>query len=183
MPELNEQTPAASTAGLLQQTEVEFCRLRSEREAIEIQIDEPGSKDSFRSERLRAELRSLGERMANTQIEMLEHRITLLLAHLPNDKDAIAPMQHAFDQAHAAYLEAAREREKAGAALHQAQTKVSCAESNISFYERMIQELKQKLASKGSPERSAGEIASELNDIEKRLGRLRTISSQLSEGS
>jgi len=178
---LGEQTAAA-----LQQTEIEFCRLRARREAIEMSLDEKtSSKDSFQVDHLRSELRSVSEQMASTHIELFQHRIALLKLQLPEDKDAIAPAQRAFDQADQRYLEAARERETAAIALHVAQTKVGTSESNIDFYERSIKGLKQTLEhlSKGSPERSAGEIASELSSLEKRLGQLKAISSELSPDS
>lgn len=175
MEQLREQ-PAALIVQLLRGTKTEFCKLRAHREVVEMKLDGIDPKDPFERTRLRAELRSLGEQMANVQIEQLEHRMALLREQLPEDKKAIAPAQSDFDRAHQRYIEAGRDQETAAAALHIAQTKVSCAESNLSFYERTIEELKQKLASKGSPERSAGEIASELSSLEKRLGQLKMIS-------
>lgn len=174
MIELSEQAPAAPTAHLLHATEIEFCRLRAQREAIEIRLDETGLKDSSQRSHLQAEFRSLDEQMAHVQIEQLQHRVALLKAQLPEDKEALPPVQSEFEQAQQRYLASARGRERAAAALHQAKMKVSCAEANISFYERTIRELKQKLASKGNPERSAGEIASELSSLEKRLRQLKT---------
>lgn len=181
---LSEQTAAAAPiTQLLRASETEFCRLRSQREAIEITLAEPSSeKASFRVDRLRVELRSLDEQLAHCQIEMLEHRISLATAQLPADREAVAPAQTAFEQAHTRYLEATHAREMAAMALDQARTKVGSTEESIRFYSATIEELKKQLERKGRPELAAGELESELSSIEKRLGRLKTISSQLSAG-
>jgi chromosome segregation ATPase len=184
MLELNEQTPAAAPiTQLLRGAETEFCRLRSQREAVEIALAEPSpERSSLQVDRLRVELRSLDEQMAHCQIEQLEHRISLAKAHLPADREAVAPAQTAFQQANNRYLEAARAREIAAWALDQAQRKVGFTEESIRFYSATIEELKKQLERKGRPELAAGELESELTSIEKRLGRLKTISSQLSAG-
>jgi len=171
--------PAAQVSGIQQQlhaAEIEFCRLKAERESLELCLSEIDSSDVARASQIREELCAVRDRMSAAQIEQMGHRVTLLQAQLPHDREALMPVEAAFEQAERGYRQAYNDREIAAAALHNAKLKVSNAESNIGFYESEIERLHLQLTSnQGNRAKLTSEISSEINGLESRLRQLRTM--------
>lgn len=160
---------------LLRNAEIENLKLKAEKDQLHIRLSILGPEDAARAKQIREELRVVGDKMDALQIEMMEHRITLLQRQLPIDRAAVEPLQEAFNLADQENTRAFKARQDAAVALHIAQMKVSCAESNINMYESSIARLRQQLASKGSRAKLASEIATEITDLESRLKSLRVM--------
>lgn len=172
-----QQTGALSgTQQLLRAAEVEFCRLRADKEALEIRLSELGASHAVRAKQIREELRAIVARITATQVELMDHHATLLREQLPQYREAVGPLKDAFDQAEREYREAYKNREGAALALHDAQLKVGNAESNVEYYESSAERLRKQLsASQESRARLASEIAGEITGLEGRLRELRTM--------
>ena len=163
----------------LRDAEIAYCKLRAEAAALETRISQLDGNDSALRNQFREDLRTLNNRMKVVQIEQMQHRVALLSEQLPHDRDAIVPLQQAFDDADLHYRQSYDTREKAAVALEQAKLKVGNAECNIGFYQRSIEKLQTELAtSQGNGAKLASEIASELTGLESKLRELRTIAAQ-----